>query len=500
MKPVLSTATSKRTTDKDGHAMKANLISADDESSIPLVVDLDGTLIRSDLLIETAFAVVGKSASRCLEMVRQLWKGRAQLKDYLAHATIALDLLPYDPVVLAKAKVAANAGRPVYLASASDEKLVRGVAEHLGFFSGWFASDGTTNLSGATKARRLVDVFGHGGFDYVGNGAADLPVWAVCRKRIAIRTPPQVRSRLLSVDPETEFLTDERPTWQAWARLLRVHQYSKNVLVLVPLLTSHEFTLAAILSALGGMIAFSLCASGVYIINDLIDLEADRLHPTKRERPLASGAVPLIYTLVLAPVLISAAMILAAIISPSFLAILACYFALTTAYTFSLKRRAIVDVVVLATLYTLRVIAGGEAINLTVSEWLLGFSMFMFMALALIKRYVELSQGKRWSLPHPANRNYNAGDINIIGSLAAASAFNAITLFSLYLSSDTVHRLYRHPQFLWLICPLLMYWSSRALMVAHRGAMHDDPVVFALKDRTSRIIAIAMVMIVLVAI
>jgi 4-hydroxybenzoate polyprenyltransferase/phosphoserine phosphatase len=484
--------------------MKANMIAEEETDGdvrfTPLVIDLDGTLIRSDLLVETAFAVAGSSFSGCVEIVRQLFRGKAQLKKFLAHANISLALLPYDPLVLARAKAAANAGQPVYLASASDEKLVRAIAEHLGFFSGWFASDGTTNLAGATKAGRLVDVFGRGGFDYIGNGAADIPVWAVCRKRIAIRAPSQVRSRLLCLDPETEFLSHERPTWQVWARLLRVHQYSKNVLVLVPLLTSHEFTAAAVFGAVGGMISFSLCASGVYIINDLIDLEADRLHPTKRERPLASGAIPLAYAVFLSPVLIASAMLLAALISPTFLLVLACYLGLTTAYTFSLKRRAIVDVVVLAMLYTLRVIAGGEAIDLSVSEWLLGFSMFMFMSLALIKRYVELSQNKKLSLPDPTNRNYNTGDMNIIGSLAAASAFNAITLFSLYLSSDTVHRLYRHPQFLWLICPLLMYWSSRALMVAHRDAMHDDPVVFALKDRTSRMIAIAMVVIVFIAI
>jgi 4-hydroxybenzoate polyprenyltransferase/phosphoserine phosphatase len=470
-----------------------------DDPIIPLVVDLDGTLIRSDLLIETAFAVVGNSASRFLDVARRLWRGRAELKEFLAHAKITFASLPYDPVVLARAKAAASAGQPVYLASASDEKLVRAVAEHLGFFSGWFASDGITNLSGETKARRLADVFGRGGFDYVGNSAADLPVWAACRRRLAIRVPSQVRSRLVAIDPKTEFLSDERPTWRTWARLLRVHQYTKNLLVLVPLLTSHNFTMQAIFNAVVAMISFSLCASGVYILNDLVDLEADRAHPTKCNRPLASGAIPLNYGLFLIPVLITAALILAASISLSFLLALSGYLVLTTAYTFFLKRKAIVDVVVLAMLYTMRVIAGGEAIHATVSEWLLGFSMFMFMALALIKRYVELSQRLKLSLPEPANRNYNSTDLTIIGALAAASAFNAITLFSLYLSSDMVHKLYRHPQLLWLICPILLYWSSRALIMAHRDVMHDDPIIFALKDRVSRVTIAAMVAVVLIA-
>jgi 4-hydroxybenzoate polyprenyltransferase len=309
-----------------------------------------------------------------------------------------------------------------------------------------------------------------------------------------------VRSRLVAIDPETEFLSNERPTWHTWARLLRVHQYTKNALVLVPLLTSHNFTTEAIFSAIVAMISFSLCASGVYILNDLVDLEADRAHPTKQNRPLASGAIPLNYGLFLIPVLIVTALILAASVSLSFLLVLGCYFALTTAYTFFLKRKAVVDVIVLAVLYTMRVIAGGEAIHATVSEWLLGFSMFMFMALALIKRYVELSQRLRLALPDPANRNYNSSDLPIIGALAAASAFNAITLFSLYLSSDIVHRLYRHPQLLWLICPILLYWSSRALIMAHRDLMHDDPIIFALKDRVSRLTIVAMVAVVLIAI
>ena len=472
----------------------------DHSSPVPLVIDLDGTLVRSDLLIETAVAFGTSSANQLFEAVKSLWKGRAQLKQQLANGSITFASLPFDPIVLGRARAAASAGIPVYVASAGDEKLVRAVAEHLGCFAGWFASDGKTNLAGAAKARRLVDVFGHGGFDYIGNDAADLAVWAVCRKRAAIRTSARVRRRLLAMDPSAEILPEERLTVRSWMRLLRVHQYVKNVLVLVPLLTSHEFTFLAIARSIGAMIAFSICASSVYILNDVIDLEADRAHPTKRTRPLACGEFPLSFGLVLVPVLLFIAFSLGAVISVPFLFTLCCYFALTSAYTFFLKRKVIVDVIVLALLYTIRVIAGAVAIDVSVSKWLLGFSLFIFVALALTKRYVEISQLARHSLPAPKNRNYSASDLPIVGSLAAASAFNGITLFALYLSSDTASRLYRHPDLLWLICPILLYWACRVLIMAHRGAMHDDPVVFALRDRISWIIVAAIVAIVLVAI
>ncbi len=470
------------------------------ERSIPLVIDLDGTLIRSDLLIETAFQAMATSPARFFNALFKWREGRAQLKQALADSDITPSALPYDSAVLAIADAAASSGRQVYLASASDEKLVRAVVDHIEIFSGWFASDGTNNLSGEAKAQCLVRAFGAGGFDYVGNSAKDLAIWAVCRKRLAIRIGPGVHNRLIAIDPDAEVLPHERASISTWARLLRVHQWAKNLLVLVPLLTSHNFNVAAVLHAVGAMIAFSLCASGVYILNDLVDLNADRSHPTKRNRPLAAGEISLSHGLVLAPALILASIIIAASISPIFLVVLGGYLLLTTAYTFFLKRKAIVDVVTLATLYTLRVVAGGAAIGVAVSEWLLGFSIFIFMSLALIKRYVELSQRQKLMLPDPPNRGYQASDLSIIAALAAASAFNAITLFALYLSSDVVHRLYRHPEFLWLICPILMYWTSRALLMAHRDAMNDDPIVFSLKDRVSRILILVMVGLVLIAI
>jgi 4-hydroxybenzoate polyprenyltransferase len=432
-------------------------------------------------------------------MARALSQGKAALKHRLA-APAAFDptVLPYDPAVLDLIREARAQGRPVYLASASNRRLVRAVAEHLGLFTGWFASDETTNLAGAAKAQRLVDAFGERGFDYIGNDAADFPVWAKAAKAIAIRTPAGVTRRLARSGFDVEHLEHERPTWRTWAKLLRVHQYAKNALVFVPLLTSHVFTAEAFGQALLAFLAFSLCASSVYILNDLVDLQDDRGHRTKCKRPLACGAIPLSHGVAAAPLLFLGAVGIAAAVSLPFLAVLLGYFALTTAYSFVLKRMMLVDVITLAGLYSVRVIGGAVALDLMVSKWLLGFCMMIFMALALIKRYVELAARRDAGLSDPTSRDYRLADLDMVAALAAAAGFNAVTVFALYISSDTVNDLYTRPEVLWLVGPLLIYWIARALMLASRREMDDDPVVFALKDRTS-LVTIALAGIIILA-
>jgi len=272
---------------------------------------------------------------------------------------------------------------------------------------------------------------------------------------------------------------------RAWLKLLRVHQWAKNALVFVPAFAAHRFDLAALADATFAAIAFSLAASTIYILNDLVDLDADRRHRSKRNRPLAAGTVSIRQAMIVAPILLVVALAIAAAISLPFLGVLLGYLALTTAYTFSLKRKMMIDIVALALLYTLRVIGGAAAVMAMPSEWILAFSMFIFTSLALIKRYVELAARLDAAQPDPTNRNYRKSDLAVLGALAAASGFNAVTVFALYISSDTVHRLYRHPHALWLICPILLYWVGRALIMAERRLMDDDPIVFALKDRVS---------------
>jgi 4-hydroxybenzoate polyprenyltransferase/phosphoserine phosphatase len=466
----------------------------------PLVVDLDGTLIASDLLIETAFSELGRRPHSVLEILGALKRGKAALKHRLAEPVdFDPSTLPYDPVVLAAIRQAKAEGRPIYLASASHEKLVGRIAEHLGEFDGWFASSKTTNLAGERKAQQLADAFGEKGFDYIGNDAADLPVWEKADKAFTIRAPASVRKKLALRGQEVQHLSHTRPTRRTWARMLRVHQYAKNTLIFVPLLASHLITPEAVTYALLAFVAFSLCASSIYILNDLVDLQDDRRHRTKYTRPLACGAIPLMHGVIAIPILFLSAVFIAAFVSLPFVGVLLGYFTLTTAYSFALKRVMIVDVITLAGLYSVRVIGGAAATSVVISEWLLAFCMMMFMSLALIKRYIELGARRDANLPDPTSRDYKNSDLDIVAALAAAAGFNAITIFTLYISSSAVNKLYTHPKILWLVVPLLMYWIARALMLASRRLMDDDPVVFAIKDKVSLGIALVSTFIIVAA-
>lgn len=453
---------------------------------MPLVVDLDHALIRSNLLLESLFAHSAQNAFRFGEIAKALGGRKAPLKSRIAAVTsIDAAELPYDEEVLSLVRASVARGIPVYLVSTNDEHHVRAVAEHLRLFTGWFASTSSEDLSQGDKAQRLIDAFGKGGFDYVGSRAHDFSVWVVARNRIASRASQSTRASLVQLDSKTTFLSSNANRARAWLRLLRVHQWAKNVLVFVPLVMAHCFDLPALGVALAAFISFSLAASGIYILNDLVDVEADRKHPTKKNRPLAAGTVPTAPALGMAGILVLAATTLACFVTAKFVVVLSFYLLLTTAYSFYLKRKMLADVVALAILYTTRIFGGAAAVAVPLSEWLLVFSMLIFMALALTKRCVELATRRDADLPDPSNRDYRKSDLSVVAALAAGAAFNAVTIFALYISSDAVYHLYRHPAALWLICPILTYWLSRILMLAHRRAIDDDPILFALKDLNS---------------
>ncbi|MBI5265147.1 MAG: UbiA family prenyltransferase [Bradyrhizobium sp.] len=455
-------------------------------SATPLVVDLEGALIRSNLWLEFIFAHLAQNGFPFDQIAKALRGGKATLKSHIA-ATTTVDVaeLPYDEEVLSLVRDSVVRGIPVYLVSRHHERHVRAVAQHLGLFTGWLASTGEADLSQAAKARLLTDTFGQHGFDYVGTSGEDYPIWVVARKRFATRESPATRAKLAQLDRETVFLKSGTNGARAWAKLLRVHQWAKNALVFVPLVTAHRFDLPALGSAIAAFVAFSLAASAIYILNDLVDIEADRKHPTKKNRPLAAGTVPMAAALSTAGVLVVASTTLAFFVTAQLAGVLVFYLLLTTAYSFYLKRKMLVDVIALAVLYTARVVAGAAAVAVPLSEWLLVFSILIFTGLALMKRYIELAARLDADLPDPSNRDYRKSDLSVVAALAAGAAFNAVTVFALYISSDTVHHLYRRPDALWLICPILMYWLSRILMLAHRRAMDDDPILFALKDLNS---------------
>jgi len=452
------------------------------------------------LFYESFFATLPNGFKHYCSVIAALFRGKAYTKAYLAQAA-AVDcaLLPYNPAVVDLIRQAKKDGRQIYLATASDRRYAEVIAAHLGYFDGIFASDGKTNLSGEAKARQLVERFGAKNFDYVGNEDRDIPIWRHACKAYVVGNSPRLMRKIQRLGVAVESIDSPRTPPRVWLKALRTHQYVKNVLVFVPLLTAHAYTAHFAFNAVLAFIAFSLCASSVYLLNDLVDLDADRRHPTKKNRPFARGMIPLSHGVIAILLLLILSFSCAGAASFMLSGVLAAYFALTLAYSLSLKRKLIVDVVVLAMLYTTRVIAGAVALPVVPSEWLLAFSMFIFTSLALVKRYVELAMRIDMELPDPGNRNYRSADLPIVGALAAASGLNAVTIFALYISSSTVRELYRHPGILWLVCPVLLYWLARIVVLAHRRAIDNDPIVFALHDRNSRVCGVLMILIVLIA-
>jgi 4-hydroxybenzoate polyprenyltransferase len=470
-------------------------------TGIPLCVDLDGTLIRSDLLVESALTLLAHQPWAIFSMLGWLFRGKAYLKQQIAQR-VQLDpsALPYNEELISWLKEQ-RPGRHVVLCTASDITLATPVADHAAVFDEVIASDGHVNLSGSNKAKALVERFGDKGFDYIGNAPVDLAVWKHAHAALVVengQTLSKAAAKVATVEKRFEVRAGGI---KAWAKALRIHQWIKNVLVFLPLLASHRvFEADALATTVLAFICFGLCASSVYLTNDLLDLPADRQHHRKRNRPFAAGTLPLIAGPIAAVLLLIAGFGLAFFVSSKFVAVLLGYYILTTAYSIRLKRIMMLDVVVLATLYTTRILAGIAAIHTNPSFWLLAFSMFIFLSLAMVKRYTELLSLQASGKVKASGRGYDVDDIPLIQSMGSSSGYLAVLVLALYIDSTASMSLYRHPHYLWMLCPLLLYWISRTWAIAHRGVMHDDPVVFAVMDRTSQILGVIAAIIVAAAI
>ncbi|MDD5389267.1 MAG: UbiA family prenyltransferase [Gallionellaceae bacterium] len=464
------------------------------QTNRPLIVDLDGTLLRSDMLVESAFAFFRHNPLRALAPLSWLLAGKANLKARLA-AEVTLDVttLPYDKQVIAFLEREKADGRILVLATASHQSYAEAIASHLGLFDRVLATHGDTNLSARAKRDVLVREYGEKGFDYVGNSHDDLKVWTSAHK--AYLANPEIgveaaATRLGNVELVTR--TPAHP-WRAWMKQLRLHQWAKNALLFVPLLASHRVgEPELLLTGLLAFLLFGLCASSVYLLNDLLDLDDDRQHASKCFRPLASGAVPIKAALLVLPALLVTAFAGAAWLLPwKFTLALACYYTLTLAYSLTLKRIMTVDVITLAMLYTVRIVAGTFAFDVKLTFWMLAFSMFLFLSLALVKRYAELRESRsKGNTELTRGRGYYPGDLEMISTLGATSGYLAVMVLALYIQDLNTQALYRHPQVIWLACPLLLYWVTRTWMITHRGWMHEDPVVFAMKDRNSLVLGV----------
>ncbi len=458
----------------------------------PLAVDLDGTLIRGDLLLESLLALLKRNPLYLFLIPAWLLRGKAAFKRAIAErVTVDPALLPYDQALLAWLKEQRQAGRRLVLATASDRLMVEPLFEHVGIFDELIASDGENNLAGPGKAKALIERFGEKGFSYAGDGEVDLPVWRAAASGVVVSPSPALRERAReATEIEALFGDREVSVARSFVKAIRPHQWLKNLLIFAPLLSSHSFDSDSLLLALMAFVVFSLTASSVYLLNDMLDLAADRSHPKKCRRPFASGDLSLRVGILGAPLLLAVAFVIAWWLPLKFLLVLGGYYLLTLSYSLWLKQREVVDVLLLSSLYTIRIIAGGVAIGVTLSFWLLAFSMFLFLSLALVKRYSEL-----WGLvdrgkSQIVGRGYRAGDLDTLSQLGGAAGYMAVLVLALYINSDMVVELYGEPRVIWFLCPLVLYLVSRIWLLARRGEVDEDPVVFVARDPHSRVIAV----------
>lgn len=450
-----------------------------------LCVDLDGTLIATDMLWESLILLVKQQPWLLVKLPIWVLRGKSHFKRRVAELTdVDTATLPFRSDVLKFLQSEKENGREIVLATASDQKIAEAIKRETGVFSGIFASDGFINCSGPNKSKVLVESYGDKGFDYIGNGNVDMPIWQAAR--FALLVDP---SRRLLKQAERE-VTVKHVFRRAQNRFLdllkaiRVHQWVKNLLIFVPVIMAHRlFEPTLLFQSVCAFFAFSLCASGIYVLNDLLDLQADRQHPKKKMRPFASGALSLQSGAFIVPALLLAAFLFAYLTLPAlFIGILGLYFLTTTSYSFALKKIAVVDILILAGLYTLRIFAGGVAAGVPISAWLLAFSMFLFLSLAYMKRYAELNVMQLSGSENAVGRGYRMSDQQSLLSMGTASGYLSVLVLALYINSQEVTRLYDRPLVLWLICPLLLYWITRMWFRAQRGEIDDDPLVAAIRD------------------
>jgi 4-hydroxybenzoate polyprenyltransferase len=469
-------------------------------NSVPLVVDLDGTLVSTDTLFESALALIRKSPWLAFCMPFWLLRGRAVLKSRIGcRVSVDPENLPYRPELLAWLRVEHESGRTLVLATAAHKTIADAVAAHLAVFDEVLATGDTDNLKGPAKRDALIARFGKGGYDYVGDSSDDVPVWASSRLAcLAGRKTALPGAALSAGAARGPAFPSPRPRPQAWQRALRPHQWVKNVLVFVPTLLNHRLDVPVLTNLIAAFFSFSFVASGTYIVNDLFDLEADRSHPRKSRRPFAAGELSIRQGVAAAVCLLAAGLGLGtAVVGVGLTLNLLAYMILTLAYSSFLKNKPILDVVTLAFLYTLRVFAGGIVASADISPWLFQFSIFLFLSLAMVKRYSELLRLKPVNDGNAPGRGYRRRDLNIISQAGVGSGLLAGLVLALYVDGQEVQHLYPRPQMLWFVCPIFVYWITRVWLIAQRGNMHEDPVLYAFRDRVSYIVGCVIVIAVL---
>jgi 4-hydroxybenzoate polyprenyltransferase/phosphoserine phosphatase len=461
------------------------------EPAPTLCVDLDDTLIHGNLLWECILALLKSNPFSLLLLPVWLLRGLAFAKHQLARRVV-LDpsRLAYRQPVLDLVRQERLVGRRIALVTAADGELAQSISRYLGLFDEVYASDGQRNLKGATKADFLVGRFGATGFDYVGDSAADLKVWRHARAAYVVGTTARA-AQAAKLTTVKAVIVDTAPSLQAWVNALRGHHWAKNLLLFLPLVLSHNLKFAPILRTIAGFVLYGACASGLYILNDLLDLHSDREHPWKKERPFAAGQLSISDGVFVSFALLGSALGLGFLFYPTFGLALVGYAALTMVYSLYLKKIALLDVFILSSFYSFRILAGALISSTPLSQWFLAFSIFFFLSLAMAKRYSELLHATDLVASGNSGRGYHVDDRELLLSFGVGSSFASVVILSLYIQSQDVRVLYRSPEWLLLLCPIVLYWLARTWLLAHRGELKEDPVTLAIRDRVSYAVAFA---------
>lgn len=456
----------------------------------PLCIDLDGTLISSDLTLESLVSALRGSPWIAFCLPLWLLRGKHRLKDELARrGTIDVTTLPYNEHVLALAREARRDGREVILVTGSHGVFAQQVVDHTGAFDDFMASDGSRNLTGHRKAKALDERFGRECYEYAGNDAVDLPVWRSAGAAVTVNAPSSVVRQVAGMGKPHANLPRAAQSLRTWLKAIRIQQWVKNALIFVPIITAHLiFDARAIAAGAIAFVCFGLCASATYLINDLFDLQADRQHVKKKHRPLAAGALDPRVAVGVAAAMFLLGFVIAVALPIGFRLALGAYLVVTLLYSFWLKQIASLDVIMLAGLYTLRIIAGAFAVSVPLSFWLLAFSTFIFLSLAMVKRVAELIEMRKKEeaagqfLGFVRGRQYSTEDIWVLTALGSSSGYLSVLVLAFYIQAPEVSMLYRTPQILWLLAPLMLVWTTRLWVVTARGYMNEDPIYYSVKD------------------
>ncbi|MBZ5547033.1 MAG: UbiA family prenyltransferase [Acidobacteriia bacterium] len=456
-----------------------------------LCVDLDGTLIRGNLLWECVLALLKTHPLTLFLLPFWLLSGKAFVKRKLA-ATTHLDpaRLPYRQEVIDLLHRERAEGRRIALVTAADRELADSIAQHLALFDEVHASDGQLNLKGHNKAAFLAQHFDGPGFEYVGDSAADLDVWRKARAAYVVGSNRRAQ-QAAAVTTLKAAILDQPASFHTWINALRGHHWAKNALLFLPLALSHNLTLEPLARTFLAFALYGACASGLYILNDLLDLHSDREHPWKKERPFAAGEISIPQGLLASLLLLSLALGFGFLLDLRFGAALLGYATLTLWYSLHLKKIALLDVFVLSSFYSFRILAGALISGTPLSQWFLAFSLFFFLSLAMAKRYSELVHAPDLLQSGNSGRGYRTDDRELLLSLGVGSSFASVVILSLYVHGQEVRVLYTSPEFLFLLCPIVLYWLSRNWLLAHRGELKEDPVTLAVRDRVSYGVAFA---------